>query len=238
MVTLSERMKQYEGISKTVLMPNMPVIVRVDGRAFHTYTKKFKKPYDERLAKAMTDTTEFLCKNIPGCVMGYTQSDEISLVLTDYKTYDTTAWLSYEVQKLCSIIASMATLQFYRSIAEQIEEPTKGTPTFDARVFSIPTHEVNNYFIWRQQDCIRNSITTHARSLYTHKELEGRNSAVKLEMMFDAGLDWNALDTRVKYGVVWYKADNREERCKWRTATETPLFNEDKQFVEDIMTRL
>lgn len=113
---LAKRMKKYEAVSKNVLMRRTPVIIRVDGRAFHTFTKGFQKPFDEVLMSAMQDTMKYLCENIQGCVLGYTQSDEITLVLTDYKRLESDAWFDYKVQKMCSIVASMATLEFNRKM--------------------------------------------------------------------------------------------------------------------------
>lgn len=110
---LGNRMKEYyENIPKTKLMRRCPVILRIDGKAFHTFTRGFQKPFDEVLIKAMQETMKYLCENIQGCVLGYTQSDEITLVLVDYKKFTSQAWFDYEVQKMCSIAASMATMAF------------------------------------------------------------------------------------------------------------------------------
>lgn len=110
--SLAKRMKQYESVSKTTLVRRMPVIIRLDGRSFHTFTKGFKKPFDEVLVKSMQETMKYLCENIQGCVLGYTQSDEITLVLVDYQTLDSQPWFDNEIQKMCSISASMATMIF------------------------------------------------------------------------------------------------------------------------------
>lgn len=117
---LGKRMKKYESVSKTVLMRKTPVIIRIDGKAFHTFTRGFEKPFDRVLVKTMQETTKYLCENIQGCVFGYTQSDEISLVLIDYQTLTTDAWFDYEVQKLCSVAASMTTMAFNRFFAEEV----------------------------------------------------------------------------------------------------------------------
>ena len=119
---LGKRMKEYyEQISKTKLMRRCPVVLRIDGRAFHTFCRSFNKPFDDILVKTMQDTMKYLCENIEGCVLGYTQSDEISLLLIDYKKLDTAAWFDYEVQKLCSISASMATLAFNKFFYDNVE---------------------------------------------------------------------------------------------------------------------
>lgn len=111
---LGDRMKKYEYITRTYLVPRMPVIIRLDGKAFHTFTKGFKRPFDEVLISTMQDTTKYLCENIQGCVLGYTQSDEITLVLVDYKKLNSCAWFDNNIQKMCSIAASMATFAFNR----------------------------------------------------------------------------------------------------------------------------
>jgi tRNA(His) 5'-end guanylyltransferase len=120
---LGIRMKTfYEEIPKTKLMRRTPVAIRIDGRAFHTFTRGFKRPFDNVLQKSMHETMLYLCKNIQGCVLGYTQSDEITLILVDYKTFESGAWFDYEVQKLCSIAASMATMKFNQVFTQQAYE--------------------------------------------------------------------------------------------------------------------
>ena len=120
---LGKRMKTYyEQIPQTKLMRRTPVAFRIDGKAFHTFTRSFDKPFDEILVNSMYDTMKYLCENIQGCVLGYTQSDEITLILVDYKKLNSSAWFDYEVQKMCSISASMATMAFNRYFAEEVDE--------------------------------------------------------------------------------------------------------------------
>lgn len=130
---LAKRMKKYEAVPKNTLMRRTPVIIRVDGRAFHTFTKGFQKPFDDVLMRVMQDTMKYLCENIQGCVFGYTQSDEITLILIDYKKLNSEAWFDYEVQKMCSIVASMATMAFNRFFMYEYEEFNRwiyeGSPT-------------------------------------------------------------------------------------------------------------
>lgn len=109
---LGDRMKKYEYVSRTYLTPRTPVIIRIDGKAFHTFTRGFQKPFDGVLVKTMQETMKFLCENIQGCVLGYTQSDEITLVLVDYKKINSCAWFDYNIQKCASVAASMATMAF------------------------------------------------------------------------------------------------------------------------------
>lgn len=118
---LGNRMKKYEYITRNKMCPRMPVIIRLDGRTFHTFTRGFKRPFDDVLIKTMQRTTKYLCENIQGCVFGYTQSDEITLVLVDYKRLDSSSWFDYNIQKCCSIAASMATMAFNKFFSENVD---------------------------------------------------------------------------------------------------------------------
>lgn len=183
---LGDRMKSYENISRIYLEKKMPVIVRIDGKAFHTFTRNFKKPFDEVMVKAMQDTMKYLCENVEGCVLGYTQSDEITLVLCDYKKETSQAWFDNNMQKICSVSASMATLAFNRYFdicLQNLNDDDKNDVTtvciynhakekgamFDSRAFNIPVDEVNNCLLWRQLDAIRNSIQSVAQANFSHK---------------------------------------------------------------------
>ena len=211
---LATRMKEnYEKVSKTSLMRRVPVAIRLDGNNFHTFTRGFKKPFDEILIKSMQETTKYLCENIQGCVLGYTQSDEISLLLVDYKNLNSSAWFDYEVQKMCSISASMATMAFNKSFTKNAEEFMtdcaasyemkglygKGTleyelcgryqsaiqkgAMFDARCFNIPKEEVVNCLYWRQIDAIRNSVQMVGQANYSSKQLDGKSCNRIKEML-------------------------------------------------------
>ena len=221
---LGTRMKEfYETIPKTRLMRRCPVAIRIDGKAFHTFTRGFNKPFDEVLVKSMQRTMKYLCENIQGCVFGYTQSDEITLILLDYQTLDTDAWFDYEVQKMCSIAASMATMAFnkfftefayevrpdgvrlpdpqeadYKSILYKAAE--KGA-MFDARVFNIPKEEVTNLVYWRQLDAARNSVQMVGQANFSHKELQGKSCNMIQDMlMIQKGINWNDFPTYLKRG--------------------------------------
>lgn len=117
-----KRMKKYEFVSRHYLTTRTPVIIRIDGKAFHTFTRGFQRPFDDVLSKTMQETMKYLCENIQGCVLGYTQSDEITLVLVDYKNIDTSAWFDYNIQKCASVAASMATLAFNKFFDNNINE--------------------------------------------------------------------------------------------------------------------
>lgn len=232
---LGIRMKEfYESVPKTRLVRRMPVAIRIDGKAFHTFTRGFKKPFDDILIKAMHSTMKYLCENIQGCVLGYTQSDEITLILIDYQTLDTSAWFDYEVQKICSISASMATMYFNKKfrdfalnyIDEYITETLdvaevdvkytsalnkaiESGAMFDARCFNIPREEVTNLIYWRQLDAIRNSIQMVGQANFSHKQLHGKSCNNIKEMLLDEkGISWeDDFSTYKKRGACCIRQD-------------------------------
>ena len=233
--SLGDRMKEnYENRSKTYLVRRMPVIIRLDGKAFHTFTKGFKRPYDEIFHNAMNETLKYLCENIQGCKIGYTQSDEITLLLTDYDTLTTAAWFDYAVQKMCSVAASMATLKFNQALhdlvnkwefdmcgkvdyredkeafdyMESLEAAVRKGAMFDARCFNIPEDEVVNCFIWRQQDATRNVIQMLGQCNFSHKELNGRTcSSIKAMLAVEKGVNFDDMPTEFKRGVCCVKEE-------------------------------
>ena len=151
---IGERMKvNYEKISSYRLMRRTPVIIRIDGNAFHTFTRGFDRPYDVFLQNCMIKTVGYLCQHVHGCVFGYQQSDEISLCLVDYKKLNSQPYFDYKVQKICSITASMATMIFNDLFSgvpnKEVYQKVKGKAVFDSRCFNIPREEVANYFYWR-----------------------------------------------------------------------------------------
>jgi tRNA(His) 5'-end guanylyltransferase len=199
---LGDRMKSYyEDRTRNFLPRRTFTIIRIDGKAFHTYTRGLNRPFDEGLIDDMNQTTKYLCENIQGAKFGYVQSDEISLVLTDFEKITTDAWFNGNIQKMASISASMATakfnelrmLRFINEVKEKGKSNVKQTfALFDSRVFTIPSEEeVINYFIWRQQDATRNSISAVAQSLYSHKELNGKSTNEMQEMIFQKEQNWN-----------------------------------------------
>ena len=229
--SLGDRMKNnYENISRYYLTRRMPVIIRVDMKAGHTFTKGLKKPFDDIFVKSMQDTMRYLCENIQGCVLGYTQSDEISLALTDYTELTTDAWFGNNLQKMCSVSASMATLAFNQAFDHNAMEhidriigtsDTTGNATeytkillnarakgamFDSRVFTIPKEEVCNYFIWRQQDATRNSILSVGQANFSQKELQGKScNNIQDMLMTQNGVNWNDFGTTLKRGSCCIK---------------------------------
>lgn len=233
--TIGDRMKNnYENISRYYLTRRMPVIIRLDMKAGHTFTKGMKKPFDDIFVKTMQDTMKYLCENIQGCVLGYTQSDEISLVLTDYAGLTTDAWFGNNLQKMCSISASMTTMAFTKYFVKNVKECErmalignvvlfeddakyinvlkkaieKGA-MFDSRVFTIPKEEVCNVLIWRQQDATRNSIQSVGQANFSQKELHGKScNNIQDMLMLQKGINWNDYSTTLKRGSCCIKADD------------------------------
>lgn len=221
--SLGDRMKGYENISRNYLTRRVPVIIRIDGKAFHTFTKGMKKPFDRLLMTAMQDTMQFLCKNIQGCVFGYTQSDEITLVLTDYEKITTDAWFGYNIQKIVSVSASMATLAFNKSFMELVESADYSCgffetnseydkykqkfykAMFDSRAFTVPVDEVCNCLIWRQQDATRNSIESVGQANFSHKQLHCKTCNNIQEMLWkEKQINWNNFPVDCKRGSACY----------------------------------
>ena len=226
--SIETRMREYEHVTRSYLPRRIPAIIRVDGKAFSSFTKGLEKPFDNFFRNVMQLTMQYMCENIQGCVFGYTQSDEISLLLTDYETIATDAWFDYNIQKMCSVSASMATLAFNKFWVEKFQmriddldeeawsagtsymvdiiQPKMFTAMFDARVFSIPKDEVCNYFIWRQQDATRNSIATVGQTYFSQKELDGRSQNEIQEMLWQQhGINWNAYPIAYRRGACCSK---------------------------------
>lgn len=261
--SLGDRMKEfYENRSKLYLPRRVPVIIRLDGKAFHSFTKGFKRPYDEVFHKAMNRTLQYLCENIQGCKLGYTQSDEITLLLTDYDTITTDAWFGYGMQKVCSVAASMATLKFNQAFRTAVNEETSGKEVdeyavtlfkardkgamFDARCFSIPKEEVTNCFLWRQQDATRNAIQMLGQCNFSHKELQGKScNEIQDMLMTQKGINFNDMPVEFKRGVCCYKT-TREATCinkktqeevpcirsEWVLDKEIPIFTQDRTYID------
>ena len=226
---LGLRMKTfYEQIPKTKLMRRTPVAIRIDGKAFHTFTRGFQKPFDELLIKSMQQTMKYLCENIQGCVLGYTQSDEITLILIDYKKLTSTAWFDYEVQKMCSIAASMTTMAFNKYFKSYVNlymcdnYPSEDTAKygkalinamergamFDARCFNIPKEEACNLIYWRQLDASRNSIQMVGQANFSHSELQNKScNDIQDMLMTQKGINWNDFPTHQKRGSCCIKTE-------------------------------
>jgi len=220
---LGDRMKQYYEKPYNIQLPHrLPVIIRVDGKTFHTFTKDMERPFDDEFIEAMYSLALHLCEKTHTAQFAYTQSDEISLLLHPYKKLDTNAYFNNEIQKISSVTAGIASsfmTQWYNREA-----------VFDARCFVLPEAEVVNYFLWRQQDATRNSISMCAQSLYSHKELHGKSSAQRQEMIFQKGLNWNDLPTYKKRGSAVVKSS-----LGWEVDLDIPIFSQDRLYIERLL---
>ena len=232
--SLGDRMKTYEYVTRNYLTRKIPVIIRIDGKAFHSFTRGFKKPFDEIFVKSMQETMKYLCENVQGCVLGYTQSDEITLVLVDYQNREASAWFDNNIQKMVSVSASMATMAFNRFFVNNCHQwfednidfdelilnadtdikalfnaytkaCSKGA-MFDSRVFTLPKEEVINCLIWRQQDATRNSIQSVGQANFSHTQLHGKNcSNIQDMLMLEKDINWNDYPTHLKRGSCCIK---------------------------------
>lgn len=249
---LGTRMKEYEDAFRFHLPKRLPVIIRVDGRAFHTLTRGFERPFDEMLRTAMQLTAKKLCEEVAGCKLAYVQSDEISLLVTNDDSIETQPWFGNSMWKLVSLTASIATLEFNKVFLDTVNDWEKKNfsgsmdrlcaysraiqnATFDSRAFVMPKEEVINYFIWRQQDATRNSIQMVAQSLYSHKELQGKNSSDLQEMIHQKGINWNDYPIDCKRGACVIRTEkevNGVLRHKWDVDVEIPTFTKDRAYIE------
>lgn len=259
---LGTRMKEYEYVTRTYLPRRIATVIRIDGKAFHTFTKGFKKPFDEILVNTMARTTQKLCANIQGCVFGYVQSDEISLLLLDNQRKETNAWFDKNLSKILSVSASMATLYFNQFLREEIDALSnnlfedfcpaytkaldKGA-LFDSRAFVLPDEEVVNYFIWRQQDAMKNSILSFAQSKMSFKELQGKKCYELQEILKERNTPWEDLPIHLQRGIACYKQNivvgesidivSQEKKPLYRNRVLIdfllPLFVENKNFIKE-----
>jgi len=210
--SLGDRMKQYEAVSQTHLMRRTPVIIRLDGKAFHTYSRQFKEtnksgaiPFSDTLSHLMTTAAEALVAHIQNCEFAYTQSDEISLILKDWNTLETQPWYGNNVQKLVSVAASIATASFnyeYTRLTLGINLP-QAFAMFDARAYNLPTNEVTNYMIWRQQDAMRNSIQMIGHANFSQRAMTGVSNVQVKKMLAECTppIVWDELPTWMQRGI-------------------------------------
>lgn len=278
--SLAVRMKQYENLTRFDLDKNLPLIIRIDGNAFHTFTRGFRKPFDKLLKQAMEQTAAYLVERIPGAQMAYHQSDEISILVIPNKLSNNeyTTWFGNNLNKIVSITASMATLKFNKVFNELVEAINEDFPVdleikqeeldirakyeesrnngalFDSRAFVIPKDEVNNYFIWRQQDAIKNSISMVAQSMFSHKSLQGLNGKQMIERMrVEKDIIYEeTYSVSERRGSVIHRLEPKEfvkeikgsngqvklikyTRAKWGTDLNIPVFREDREYIEKFL---
>jgi len=253
---LKKEALEYETKAELWLETKVPVFVRVDGKSFRNFTKKFQKPFDPVLTKTMQQTMKKLCEEAEGCVYAYAANDEITLVLTDYHRWNSTPWLDYRVQKVSTIAASIATIafnkfffenkeEFYRTYQGEDKETlyaayneacNKGA-LFDGRCFNVPEHRVCEMIYYRQLECRRNSIRSLARKYFTVKELLGRCNDEVLEMLkTQKGIDWNNTPNEYRIGSACTKGPNPfGAKKKWCIDRHMPMLCDGK---EDILKKI
>ena len=235
---LGKRMKDYEMRDRYFLQKRIPVAIRVDMRAGHTFTRGFKRPFDYIFMKSMQETAKYMCENMENAKFAYVQSDEITIILTDYDTLETDCWFNYRTDKLCSISASMATMAFNKYFEENVTNEVleykmvphcveiqqeikeyhntliaaldKGA-MFDARCFNIPKEEVTNLIYWRQLDASRNSIQMVGQANFSHNELQNKScNDIQDMLMLQKNINWNDFPTYQKRGSCIVKSDEKE----------------------------
>ena len=215
--SIGNRMKQnYEGRASYKLIRRTPVIIRLDGKAFHTLTKQCERPFDETFSVCMIETAKELLGQVQGAKCAYVQSDEISILLTDFDGLKTDAWFDYNIQKMVSVSAGIASAFFSKYWGR--------FGIFDSRVFNVPKEEVCNYFIWRQLDWCRNSLQMLARAHFSHKELYKKNSIDMHEMLSKKGVNWANLEGKWKNGAFLTKNNQQH-----------PIFKDNRNLIEDFL---
>lgn len=228
-MSIGDRMKGYENITRNYLIRRMPVIIRLDGKAFHTFTRGMEKPFDTRMFDVMAKVSKFLMDEIQGAELVYTQSDEISLFLRDYTRFESESWFDNNIQKMVSVSASMAAAIFNNEWGKiNDSQPAKNLAFFDARVFNIPKEDVINYFIWRQQDATRNSIQGLGQAHLSYKSMQGLNNVEVVDalMRLSPPVFWDEQPEVFQYGQTFFR--NGEQMP-------SPIFKENRDFLNEFI---
>lgn len=247
--SLGTRMKKYEGVFQDHLLQRTPVIIRLDGRAFHTFTKCLNQydptvletPYSDKMHQCMMYTTRKLVENIQNCVLGYTQSDEISLVLLDWARHETQQWYGANVQKIISVSASMATAAFNYVFNKDVRPATgfSDLAQFDSRAYNLPPTEVTNYLIWRQQDAARNSVQMFGHFHFSQTQMHGKNnSEVQDMLMLQKGVNWNDAKTWMKRGSCVVRDITNAQSPSLGPVVEDddiPMFTQDREYIDNFL---
>ena len=223
---LKEKCEFYRSLTDYKLMPNSYVLAMVDGHCFSKMIKnKFDKPFDDMFIKMMNETAKYLCENIQGAKFAYTQSDEISILITDFDTPMTDSFFGFRLCKMQSLIAAMATAKFNQIYVKLVND-YKGfnlkkfdmkeypTYTFDCKVWTVPNaNDAYAWFLYRQTDCIKNSKAQTAQAYLSHKSLVGLTSdEMIIKLKDEKGIDWNKFENDKKYGRVIKKVETPMEK--------------------------
>lgn len=235
--SLGDRMKGYEAVSQNILLKRTPVIIRVDGKAFHTFTKGIEtnedSPFSDIMADCMGAAAAYLTHHCQCAVLSYTQSDEISVLFRDWDQFHTQQWFGGKVQKMVSVSAAMATTAFYARYEHLVGtiEYTPHRPLFDSRIFNVPHSEVVNYFVWRQKDAMRNSVNMFGQHHFSHKELQGKNIDEVKHMLLVKGIDWSDLPVYQQRGFCINKTAPYSSQAP-QPDLNIPVFTEDRNYIE------
>jgi len=245
--SLGDRMKGYEACYDQVLPRRLPMMIRVDGRGFHTLVRRWgcKKPFDEALMLTMVETAQTLCIEIAGAQLAYVQSDEITVVVRDDQELDTQPWFGKRLNKVVSMAAATATMAFNNRMHKHVPEwhaldTFRHPAVFDARAWVLPEYEVANNLIWRQQDASRNSLQMLARSLYSHKQLQNKDSVALHDLCFAKGQNWNNLPVWQRRGICIVKRPVLKmskgivvTRNQWLPDFDIPIFTEQPEYIKE-----
>lgn len=246
---LADRMKGYEEVARTSFPRRMPLIIRVDGKAFSKLTAKYKKPgqpFNGDFVQIMNEVAKALCQEIQGAKMAYVQSDEASVLVHGYEKFESSPWYDNQCQKIVSVSAAIAAATFTLNswkLCSTTEATGKEdfTPVyFDARAFVLPEHDVANYFLWRQQDATRNSVQMLARSHFSHKECEGKSCEMMKVMLCEKNVKWDDLPGGLRRGRIVIKrpeehtinasGENRTVMRSTWSAEDAPTFSQNRSF--------
>lgn len=228
--SLGDRMKtQYENRTRLFLPRRTHTIIRLDGKAFHTYTRGRARPWDRDLNFHLVNAATDLCRQVQGCILGFVQSDEVSLLLADYATINTDAWYDGNIQKMASVSASILTAHFNHEEGNNVHENGTAFAYFDARAFTIADPvEVHNYFVWRQKDIERNSLSMLAQAHFPHAVLHGMKRDDLHEALHTVGVNWNDQPEAFKRGTVIVRQRNVEtHETRWDFPMAAPIFTQD-----------
>lgn len=252
-MNLSDRIKNYEKAYDIYMPSRLPVIIRVDGKGFSKFTKSIKasKPFDKFFSGAMAQTMKHAAEKIEGCIFAFTQSDEITFVVENDQSYESTPWFGNRIQKITSVVSSFVTAAFNQEALNYFEGNAP-LAYFDARVFVVPTwRECINVLIWRQNDATKNSISSATYyevaakigKKTTRKKMHGLNQKQQQELLFqEVGINWNDYPTKFKRGIGCYKVSkemalngNIFMRSSWELDEELPVFTREQEFLRNIL---
>jgi tRNA(His) 5'-end guanylyltransferase len=230
---LGRRIKEfYEDALRVYLPRRSYVVIRIDGRGFHRFTKRLERPYSQALAACLDAAALALAEEMMGCRFGYGQSDEYSFLLTDWESEQSRMWFDGNVQKIVSVSASVFTAVFNREFFRtQSSSRAPAFAAFDARVLAIPRREeCEKYFLWRQLDASANSLNMLASAHYSHEELLGKTVSDKHDLLHARGVNWNDEPAEFKRGRVV-----RPGEGTWRVDREPPIFTKDRAYLAGLI---